>query len=205
MACIAGDRGSPRMLRAPEGPRAEFHPPLEPADDLAVGQEPGDVLEQLGLVANRWPLPPCPARDRAICVGAVARAEEAALLSCPGPSARAAFPGADARRTGPPRARRRRRRPRAGSRDRRSRPRASSRPLATQLRATPPARTRCFMPVRSRTCRPIRSTTSSVTAWMLAARSMCRCSRGDSGARGGPPKSSWNRLPVMVSPWQYWK
>ena len=35
--------------------------------------------------------------------------------------------------------------------------------------------------LRLRRARPIRSTTSSVTAWMLAARSMCRCSSGDSG------------------------
>ena len=74
--------------------------------------------------------------------------------------------------------------------------------MATQFSATPPARTRFFIPVRSRTWRPIRSTASSVTAWMLAARSMCRCSSGDSGWRGGPPKRRWNRPFVIVSPWQ---
>ena len=56
-----------------------------------------------------------------------------------------------------------------------------------------------------RTWRPMRRKTSSVTSWMLAARSMCRCSREDSGSRGRPPKSRSNRLPVMVSPWQYVK
>ena len=34
-----------------------------------------------------------------------------------------------------------------------------------------------------------RRTTSSVTAWIEAARSMCRCSSGSIGFRGGPPKS----------------
>ena len=36
---------------------------------------------------------------------------------------------------------------------------------------------------------PCAAPTSSVTAWMLAARSMWICSRSDSGCRGGPPKS----------------
>ena len=60
---------------------------------------------------------------------------------------------ADTRRRGRRRASRRHRRRRAESRDRRSRLRASSRPLATQLSATPPARTRFFMPVCSSTWR----------------------------------------------------
>ena len=41
-------------------------------------------------------------------------------------------------------------------------------------------------PVRRYSSRPMRSTTSSVTAWMLAARSMCRCVRSDSGRAGRP-------------------
>ena len=49
------------------------------------------------------------------------------------------------------------------------------RPLPTQFRATPPASTRFFMPVCRCTCRAVRSMTSSVTAWIEAARSISRC------------------------------
>ena len=38
-----------------QGPGAELHPALEPADDLAIGQQSGDMVEQLGLVGE--PLP----------------------------------------------------------------------------------------------------------------------------------------------------
>src|SRR5262249_10916309 len=41
---------------------------------------------------------------------------------------------------------------------------------------------------------------SSVTAWMLAATSMCRCSNLVSGRRGGPPNRSWKCRLVMVRP-----
>ena len=43
---------------------------------------------------------------------------------------------------------------------------------------------------------------SSVTFWIDAAMSISRCVTGDSGARGGPPKSSSNFFDVIVSPWQ---
>ncbi len=49
MACMAGERGSPRMLRAPKRPGAKLHPALEPADDLAVGEQAGDVVEQIAF------------------------------------------------------------------------------------------------------------------------------------------------------------
>ena len=79
VACMAGERGSPRMLRT-QGPRAELHPPLEPADDLAVGQQGGDVVEQLALVVE--PPPGCAVRGQGSLdfVGREARAEEAPLL-----------------------------------------------------------------------------------------------------------------------------
>ena len=69
-----------------------------------------------------------------------------------------------------------------------------NRPLATQFSATPPARTRFFqLESPSWSDRAIRMITSSVTDWMLDAKSMCRGSRGESGFRGGPPKRSSNR------------
>ena len=72
--------------------------------------------------------------------------------------------------------RRRRHRPRpAGSRGSRTGPSRRMRPLPTQFRATPPASTRFFMPVCRWTCRAVRSMTSSVTAWIEAARSISRC------------------------------
>ena len=49
---MAGDRGIAQDAARAQGPRAELHAALEPADDLAVGQQPGDVLEQLGLVGE---------------------------------------------------------------------------------------------------------------------------------------------------------
>jgi len=42
--------------------------------------------------------------------------------------------------------------------------------------------------------------TSSVTAWIEAARSMWRCSSGSSALRAGPPKSRAKRSLVMVKP-----
>ncbi len=49
------------------------------------------------------------------------------------------------------------------------------RPFITELNATPPARQRFLIPVSAARPRVRRSTTSSVTAWIEAARSMCRC------------------------------
>ena len=49
---------------------------------------------------------------------------------------------------------------------------------------------------------PIRSTASSVTAWMLAARSMCRCSQRRLGRSRRAAEEPWNRPLVIVSPWQ---
>ena len=75
--------------------------------------------------------------------------------------------------------------------------------MATQFSATPPARQRFSAPVISWTCRAMRSMISSVTACIDAARSISRCVSGDSGLRGGPPKSRWNfadghRQPLAV-------
>ena len=168
-----------------QGPRAELHPALEPADDLAVGQQAGDVLEQLGLVvANRWPRPPCPARNRAIssvlkrgprklpllgvaAVG-VARLLQELMPDEQGRAQRA-----------------------AGVAGRGLDPEVVERPLAEQPAvghaverdAAGQDQVLHARSARGRR-RPIRSTTSSVTAWMLAARSMCRCSSGDSGRAG---------------------
>ena len=74
--------------------------------------------------------------------------------------------------------------------------------MATQLRATPPARQRFFMPVSAWTCRAMRSMISSVTTWIEAARSISRWVSSVSGVRGGPPKSRSNFAEVIVSPWQ---
>ena len=58
-------------------------------------------------------------------------------------------------------------------------------PLATQLSATPPARQRFFISVSAASARVRRSTTSSVTAWIDAARSIWRWVSSSSGfARG---------------------
>ena len=62
MACILGDRGSPRMLRRAQGPRPELHSALEPADDLAAGHSPAPCVEQVVLVGeslDRGLLPRC--------------------------------------------------------------------------------------------------------------------------------------------------
>jgi hypothetical protein len=49
---------------------------------------------------------------------------------------------------------------------------------------------------------PERSTTSSVTAWIDAARSISRCVSRSSGLRGGAPNSASKRSLVIVSPVQ---
>ena len=59
---------------------------------------------------------------------------------------------------------------------------------------------RCRSRLRSE--RASRSTTSSVTAWIEAARSMWRCVSGSSGLRGGPPNSASKRALVIVRPVQ---
>ena len=79
-------------------------------------------------------------------------------------------------------------------------PARCSSPLATQFSATPPARQRRDSPVTSRACRARRSIASLTTFCTEAATSMCRCSNGDSGGRGGPPSSRSNRRLVMLRP-----
>ena len=64
-----------------ECPGAELHAPLKPADDLALGQVQGDVLEQFGFIAKLLALGPLPCQETASLIGAVPRAQEAALLS----------------------------------------------------------------------------------------------------------------------------
>jgi hypothetical protein len=75
-------------------------------------------------------------------------------------------------------------------------------PFATQFSATPPARHRFLMPVSLRSDRVSASTTSSVTAWMEAARSMWNSVSGSSGLRGGAPNRALNRPLVIVRPVQ---
>ena len=65
----------------------------------------------------------------------------------------------------------------------RKRPSRSTLPLATQLSATPPARAQVLYPGLLGSVRGMRSTTSSVTAWMEAAMSMCFCVSRLSGSR----------------------
>ena len=81
-------------------------------------------------------------------------------------------------------------------------PSRSTLPFATQLSATPPARQRFSAPVSAASERVSRSTTSSVTAWIDAARSISRWVSNSSGLRGGPPNSSSNSPLVMRRPVQ---
>ena len=80
------------------------------------------------------------------------------------------------------------------------RPSRRIRPLATQFSATPPARQRFFMPVCRCTCRGQRSMTSSVTAWIEAARSMSRCGRAATPAARRAAEEPVELRVVMVSP-----
>ncbi len=151
--CISGLRGSPRMLRG-RAPRAELHPALEPADDLAVGQSARPhrrtvlvVVE--GLVTNAR----AGRADARISLVGVTRPEQRSVLavvrrpdSARCPSSWCQMNERDAQRA-------------AGVSGRRLNPDPSNgpsrrmRPLATQLSATPPARQRCFEPVCAWTCR----------------------------------------------------
>ena len=79
-------------------------------------------------------------------------------------------------------------------------PSRRSRPLATQLSATPPARQRARSPVAARAVRARRTMTSSVTAWTDAARSKWWSSSGDSAGRRGTPKSRSKAGPVICRP-----
>ena len=185
-----------------QGPGAELHPALEPADDLAVGQQGGDVVEQLALVGE--PLAGCAVRGQGPLdlVGREARAEEAPLLGVV-----AVGPAGVVQELMPDEQGRAQRA--AGIAGRRLDPEVVEVALAEQpavghaVERHAAGQDQVLHPgPLARTWRPIRSTASSVTAWMLAARSMCRCSRGDSGERGGPPKRRWNRRLVIVSPWQ---
>ena len=163
------------------------------------------MVEQLGLVGEAdGPEPPrSPARS---CSTSSVVNRGPRKLPCwrvPARRGPGAGPGAGARRTGPPPAPRRRRRPPAGSRGRRTAPRGAAGrwPRSSGRRRRPGPGSSC--PVCAWTWRPIRSTTSSVTAWMLAARSMCRCSRGDFGQPRRPAEepveaAAGHRQPLAV-------
>ncbi len=71
------------------------------------------------------------------------------------------------------------------------------RPLATQLRATPPAITRFLLPVCFVMWATSLSIVSSTTNCTEAARSRSRWVIGDSLLRGGPPNSSSKRSLVI--------
>ena len=193
------------MLRAPEGARAELHPALEPADDLALGEQrrrrgrAARPRRRSAGTARR-----CRSRNRATSLGREARARAGCPAGRRGRRAGAGLSSSwcqtnSAAPSAPPAS------PAAGWIQMSSNgPSRSSRPLATQFSATPPARTRFFMPgLLAARARPMRSTTSSVTAWMLAARSMCRCSSGDSGLPRRPAEervepAAGHRQPLAV-------
>ena len=80
-------------------------------------------------------------------------------------------------------------------------PSRSSRPLATQFSATPPAMTRFFMPV-SRCGRA--HAQHDLLGHRLDAGGQVHVPLLEvvSGLRGGPPNRSWNRRLVIVRPWQ---
>ena len=125
-----------------ERARAKLHPALEPADDLAGDKQVGDEIHQITLVSHTAVDRARSIEDAADFAGRESRPEEAPLLAIHS-GRRPRFveelmPDEEARRP----ARRRHRRPPAESRCRRTGPSRRSRPLATQLSATPPASTR---------------------------------------------------------------
>ena len=51
-ACIFVDRAVADDAAGPEGPRAELHAAVKPADDLSVGHACGDMVQQLRFVGR---------------------------------------------------------------------------------------------------------------------------------------------------------
>ena len=126
-----------------ERARAELHPALEPADDLAVGQQLGDVRRAARpRRRTRWYVRADAVEERGDLVRREARAEEAALLASRGRRRVRGLSSSwcqtnSAAPSAPPAS------PAAGWIQMSSNgPSRSSRPLATQFSATPPARTR---------------------------------------------------------------
>ena len=159
-----------------ERARAELHPPLEPADDVAVGDPLGDVRRR----ARRRPCararsrrrgsPPRPRRRRT--AGRCTRAPSRSRAACRAPGSR--------RSTRHRRRCRSRLRPAARRRPR-TRVSGRMRPFATAFSATPPARQRFFDPVRRCAARTRCRYASSSIAWSAAATSSVHL--GQLGAR----------------------
>ena len=74
--------------------------------------------------------------------------------------------------------------------------------MATQFKATPPARHRFLAPVSAASERVSRNITSSVTFCTEAAMSMWNCVSSFSGVRTGSPNRRLNLSLVIVSPVQ---
>ena len=189
-----GGAGVTEDAAGTERPRPELHAALEPADDVSLLEQPRHPGEEVFLLREVGRHRAHRLEEHLDVLLAVRGAEEGALLGVRdvGASgarrARGATSGARRRR------RHRSRRPRAAPRDARTGPSRTTRPFATQLRATPPAITRFLAPVRSCACCTQRSTAVSQTTCTDAARSISRCVMSSSSRRGGPPKSSWNMV-----------
>ena len=56
---MRGERGSPRIERAPKRPRAELHSPLEPADRLLRDQRLNRALNERLVVSVENTAPAC--------------------------------------------------------------------------------------------------------------------------------------------------
>ena len=80
VACIAGDRGSPRMLRAPSARGPNSIRPWNQPTILPSARSPATCSTRSGSSVNCCPCLPCPARNADDLIGGVARPEEAPLL-----------------------------------------------------------------------------------------------------------------------------
>ena len=190
IACIVGERGSPRMLRAPSARGPNSIRPWNQPTTLPSASSSATCSQQLGLVVERAVRGASARRGtRAISSSSKRGPRRLPLLRRRGRRRRAACSSSwcqtnSAAPSAPPAS------PAAGWIQRSSNgPSRSSRPLATQLSATPPARHEvASSPVRSWTCRPIRE--HDLLGHRLDAggqvhvplRRAC-----DSGWRGGPP------------------
>ena len=164
-----------------ERARAELHPPLEPADDVAVGDPLGDVREERVVVQALGRRSPA-----ARIAASRARRRRTAGPCRRAPSrTRAAGRAPGSRRSTRRRPRCRSRRRRAGRRRPRTAVSGRMRPFATAFSATPPARQRFFEPVRRCAARTRwRYASSSIACSAAATSSWCVRQLGARLARG---------------------
>ena len=186
------------MLRAPSARGPNSMRPWNQPTTFSVGEQPGDALEQRRRRSSRSYGAPRSRRGSASISSSDERGAEVGALHRvaarrPTRARLAELPVPD--RAAPRRARRRRRRPPAGSRGRSNGPSRRSRPLPTQLSATPPARQRFSSPV-SRCAVPRHAQHDLLGHLLDRAREVHLALRqlATPGSRGGPPNSSSNAL-----------